>query len=207
MITQRSSNHAPRHLVVRAYAQRRARAAITLRPLAATVVATVIAGLVANAAARGNTDQIRDKVHRFQLRIPRAGWVTLPVDAKHTEPLRAMRSANGRQLLAISRVNFRNPMAWRRDRRFFRVVEQGLRGAADDYKRLHYRQRRVNRVPALDIVFEQSRAGAREVVAMRFLFFRRYTLTLAVTQAKREYRTKRRGTLALLRSFTPYLKR
>ncbi len=182
------------------------RVVVARAALALLLAGTWLGARDADANANADAETIRDKTHRYELRVPR-GWRTLPVDAAHTEPLRAMRSPDGRTLLAVSRVNFPNPMAWRSERQFFRVVEQGVRSAAPGYKRLRRKRRRLSRVPTLDLVFEQDRAGSREVVAMRLLFFRRYTLTLAISQPRRTYKRRRRATRKLLESFKPYLKR
>jgi hypothetical protein len=59
------------------------------------------------------------------------------------------------------------------------------------------------KVPALDIIY--GRDGDRdEVVLLRFLFFRRYALALAVTVQKRAYRRHKRALRTVQQSFTPF---
>jgi hypothetical protein len=115
------------------------------------------------------------------------------------------RHAGSGALLAITRMNLANPRAWRDDEDFFAEVEAGIESASQRYQRFHRRQQRVNKVPALDLGFRRDSERGREVVLMRFLFFRRYTLALALRVPAPAYRRHERAFRTLVTSFAPYL--
>ncbi|MEM9490192.1 MAG: hypothetical protein AAGC55_13675, partial [Myxococcota bacterium] len=114
-------------------------------------------------------------------------------------------------VLAISRVNYPNLAAWRSKTMpdYSREVENGLRAAVRDYRRIDQREHRLGRVPALDLAFRHGGERASDergewVVLMRFLFFRRYSLSLTLTMPADRYRRFRRAHRAVRDSFQPY---
>lgn len=115
------------------------------------------------------------------------------------------RHARSGALLAITRMNLDNPRAWRDDGDFFAEVEAGIEDTSPRYQRFHRRQQRVNKVPALDLGFRRDSERGREVVLMRFLFFRRYTLALALRVPARAYRRHERAFRTLVTSLAPYV--
>ena len=106
--------------------------------------------------------------------------------------------------LAIARMNYPNLGAWRRDKAFFAQVEAGLSETSPGFKRLYQNQMRIGKVPALDVTFRRKTNDGTEVVLMRFLFFRRYTLALTLSMPKRAYRRYRRTHRKLIENFVPY---
>ena len=107
--------------------------------------------------------------------------------------------------VVITRADYPNRGAWRQRAAFFEQVEDGLQASTPGYARLHRRQVRLDRVPAMDLVFRRRAGDQTEVVHMRFLFFRRYTLTLALVAPARVHRRHRRAYRKLVESFVPYL--
>lgn len=172
--------------------------------------ALAIAGMIASAIAlmAGHAVAgVRVAEHQFQL-DQLDGWSELPGaergDAANVLIVAGYRHAGG-ALLAITRMGLANPRAWGDDDDFFAEVEAGIESASARYQRFHRRQQRVNKVPALDLGFRRDTERGREVVLMRFLFFRRYTLALALRAPAPAYRRHERAFRALLESFTPYL--
>lgn len=157
------------------------------------------------AAAPAAAD-VRVSAHQFQ-HTDLGGWSALSVtghrdDAGTAEIVAAHRHATG-ALLAITRMNVPNQRAWRSDDDFFAEVESGVERASAGYDRFHRKQHRVGSVPALDLAFRQRGPRGREVVLMRFLFFRRYTLAFALRAPASAYRRHDRTWRALCESFAP----
>lgn len=174
----------------------RARAA--LLPMLAMLAAAGSAGL-----ARAN---VRVSAHQFQ-HADLDGWRELPVTGRQDDTATALVVAGHRHatgaLLAITRMNVPNQRAWRQDDDFFAEVEAGVERASAGYDRFHRKQHRVGSVPALDLAFRQRSPRGREIVLMRFLFFRRYTLAFALRAPAAAYRRHDRPWRALHESFTP----
>jgi hypothetical protein len=114
--------------------------------------------------------------------------------------------AESKQILTITRIDGPVLVA-RRDRpEFFAAIERGIRARAPNYRRKHKRLGQASNVPTLDLVFEyRDPEGTRMEVAMRFLFFRSYAMTAAVSGPYRDARPRRHSTGRLLESFRPYL--
>ena len=162
--------------------------------------------LVALAVAGLARADVRVSAHQFQ-HAELDGWSALLAagrrdHAETAEIVAGHRHASG-ALLAITRMNVPNQRAWRSDERFFAEVERGIERASAGYHRFHRKQHRVGSVPALDLAFRQRSARGREVVLMRFLFFRRFTLAFALRAPAAAYRRHDRTWRALHESFAP----
>jgi len=155
---------------------------------------------------------VRVAEHQFQIDEPASsdGWRELPAsergDAADVLIVAGYHHAGSGAVLAITRMAIANPRAWDDDDDdFFAEVEAGIESTSARYQRFHRRQQRVNKVPALDLGFRRDSERGREVVLMRFLFFRRYTLALALRVPAPAHRRHERAFRALLESFAPYL--
>lgn len=175
---------------------RRARAALLS---AVTLLAAAVAPAVAD---------VRVSAHQFQ-HADLDGWSEQPLAGRSDGPGTAQIVAGHRHpsgaRLAITRMNVPNQRAWRKDEDFFAEVERGVERASPGYDRFRREQHRVGGVPALDLAFRQRSPRGREVVLMRFLFFRRYTLAFALRAPASAYRRHDRTWRALHESFTPHV--
>jgi len=164
------------------------------------VIATASAAAVlafALVAAPATADVFRHDEHRFKL--------TIDDDFERDGEALLWRNGRAEQTLSITRINSSNHAAWRGKRSFFAGVETGVRSNAPGYRALKKRRGRLGRVPHLDLIFEYDADGDTKItVAMRFVFFRRYTLVLAVDTPARRYRKHRRAVRKLTKSFKPY---
>lgn len=175
---------------------------------------TVAAQGAQDGAAR---DAIQVAAHQYQLDLPVAWSPAAPasgdastsgatagtVTGSSAVLSRHAHDAGGARLV-ITRVAYPNPGAWSRKDAFFDQVEHGIRAAAPGCTRLQRRQHRLGRVPAMDVQLRRRMGHGAEVVHMRFLFFRRYTLTLTLAAPARGYRRHGRAYRALVDSFVPY---
>lgn len=170
--------------------------------------ALALAASLAAIAAGPAAADVRVAAHQYQLGALEA-WTELPAperdDAGDARIVAGYRHADSDALVAITRVEVANPRAWRSDEGFFDEVEAGVESASARFERFHERQQRVGAVPALDLGFRRDTERGREVVLMRFLFFRRYTLALALRAPARSWRRHQRTFRALVESFTPYV--
>ncbi len=160
--------------------------------------------LSAPARAGAAPDQaIENAEHRFRLPLS-ADWrpVAPAPGPEHIVASYANRATG--QSLVVTRIDFPNIDAWRNKRPYFTAVEAGFRAASTDYRRLRKRQRKLGRVPVMDLRFERRRAGARETVDVRVIFFRTYSLTLLVASPDRPPRRVARATRAMLTGFRPF---
>jgi hypothetical protein len=144
--------------------------------------------------------RLRSSEHRYQLALG-SDWI--PVSAAAPAIAGYRRPEHG-QLLTITRLDYPNTAAWRNAASFFDQVEAGVAATATGYRRL---SRSVSRdvLPLMDLWFQHQRGGTAETVAMRFLFFRAYTLILTVSTRSAAYPRQRRPVRKLLASFQPYL--
>jgi hypothetical protein len=173
------------------------------------VVTLALASALPTAIATSHAAaDVRVVEHQFELGAL-DGWSELPGgargDAGSLLMVAGYRHAGSGALLAITRMNLANPRAWRDDDDFFAEIESGIESASARYQRFHHRQQRVSKVPALDLGFRRDSERGREVVLMRFLFFRRYTLALALRVPAPAYRRHERALRTLVTSFAPYL--
>jgi hypothetical protein len=183
-------------------------ASASIAAIMATAMTAIMAtGMVAQAVA-----DVRVAEHQFELGAL-DGWSELPGrergDAGNLLDdviiVAGYRHAGSGALLAITRMNLANPRAWRDDGDFFAEVEAGIESTSARYQRFHRRQQRVDKVPALDLGFRRDTERGREVVLMRFLFFRRYTLALALRVPAPAHRRHERAFRTLVTSFAPYV--
>lgn len=146
-------------------------------------------------AARAET--FRHDDHRFEL--------ALGDDWQRDGDALTWRNPSTAQTLTITRIDSSNYAAWRGRRSFFTGVEQGVIDAAPGYRALRKRRGKLGRVPHLDLWFEYQPADSEPLaVAMRFVFFRRYTLVLAIDTPAERYRKQRARLRQLTKSFKPY---
>lgn len=170
---------------------------MTLR--AAALAAAAVLGWSTTGRADDAPPPVRDAENRYELHVP-DDWQSLAI----VDALLGAQAPDGAARLVVTRVDHPNRAAWRSERTFFSQVERGVARAADGYRRLHRRRGRLGRVPHLDLRFRRRTADGREVVAMRFLFFRRYSLILTVSTEADRARRQRRTVRRLVRSFVPY---
>jgi hypothetical protein len=175
-----------------------------MRGGALTLAGVLAAALLVGPAAA----EVRVAEHQFR-HADLDGWSEQPVrdrgDAGNVLIVAGHRHARSGAVLAITRMNLVSPRARDLEDAFFADVEAGIESASARYQRFHRRQQRVDRVPALDLGFRRDTDGGREVVLMRFLFFRRYTVALAVRVPDRAYRRHGRALRKLIESFEPYI--
>lgn len=168
-------------------------------------------------------DELRVAAHQFALAAPGTGWraVAQPRADEGAARADADADADGAALgpdarlllgfvhegwdatLAVSRVEVANFRAWRRKAAFFDEVEAGVEAAYPGYRRTQREQQRLGRVPALDLAYRE-RGGQRRLLRLRFLFFRRYTLALALRMPARTHARHERRLQALVDSFAPF---
>jgi hypothetical protein len=172
--------------------------------------ALALAGVLAAALVSSGraVAEVRVVEHQFR-HADLDGWSELPVrdrgDAGNLQVVAGHRHARSGAVLAITRMNLVSPRSRDHEEAFLAGVEDGIENASARYQRFHRRQQRVARVPALDLGFRRDSARGREVVLMRFLFFRRYTVALAVRVPARAYRRHERALRKLVESFEPYV--
>jgi hypothetical protein len=150
------------------------------------VVAAAAVLVAATLAAAGPVGQrVVDPELRYRVELP-MGWTRAPVAdppaaAPATRVVAVWRGVDGSELLVISRIAGPTEGAWRAQPGFFDAVERGVERGAAGYARLSRREHRIDGVPAMDLWYRGRGAeGAEVVVGMRFLFFRRGALALAV---------------------------
>jgi hypothetical protein len=153
-------------------------------------------------SAIAHTGELTDGKHRYQVELPDGFSLhenlaegTL---ARYGDPERAID-------VAIARVDYPNSPAWRDDDRFFDNVESGIRGATKRYKRIAKKRRHLGKVPTLDLWFSRQSDRARDVVATRFLFFRRYTLVLSIAMSEEAHKRHKKLAAGIIDSFEPFL--
>lgn len=192
------------------------RAGLTVGLVVGLAVGLVLATARAAAEDGAARDAIQVAAHQYQLDLP-AGWSPASGDAAASDAATTAGTVTGSSAvlsryahdaggarLVITRVAYPNPGAWSRKDAFFDEVEHGIRAAAPGCTRMQRRQHRLGRVPAMDVQFRRRMGNGAEVVHMRFLFFRRYTLTLTLAAPARGYRRLGRAYRALVDSFVPY---
>lgn len=159
------------------------------------------------AAAPGEDDSesvTRGAGHRYQLTMP-GGWTATDPAGAPADVLAGYRHHDSGARVVITRADYPNPAAWRQQTAFFEQVEAGLQASTPGYARLHRRQMRLDRIPAMDLGFRRRAGGGAEVVHMRFLFFRRYTLALVLVAPVHAHRRHQHAYRKLIDGFVPYL--
>ncbi len=147
--------------------------------------------------APAGAEPVRHPEDRWELELPES-WTRRGDDQVWANP------DTGQQLV-VHRIDGPGTPAWRGRKDFFDGIEAGVSRTASGYKRLKRSTGKVGRVPTMDLWFRYDAAdGAEVTVAMRYLFFRRYAVVLAVDTPRQSARRHRRGTRHLLRSFRPW---
>lgn len=171
---------------------------------AATLVAALALSLAAPRAAQAQVE-LEDSSNYFTLSLP-VGWQAATPVAGTESIITAFVAPGSERELAVTRVDYPNRAAGRDPSTFFAQVEAGLQRSSPGYTRLARKQRRFAHVRVLDLTFRHSPAQRdAEVMAIRFLFFRTFSLSLAVAGKASRYRRQRRSTQAILASFRPHL--
>jgi hypothetical protein len=149
-------------------------------------------------APPSHADTIKNKGAYFQLHLP-AGWRRIKASPGSEKLLVSYRDGSG-QVLAVVQASHPNRGAWRNRKEFFDHVEAGFKKATTGYKQLYRRVRKLGRVPSMEIDFTHEREGRTEMVMVKIIFFRTFTLSLSI--AGDGSHRKRNNTV--LRSFKPY---
>jgi hypothetical protein len=119
-----------------------------------------------------------------------------------TRLLGSYRHAGG-ALLAIARIDYPNPAAWKDDKAFFAEVEAGLARDTAGYQKRAVKRRTLEGVPALDLTFRRRIDGGEETVAMRILFYRNYSLAATAAVSTRLWRKQHGAIERAIKSFAP----
>jgi len=166
----------------------------------------LVAACMALAPALASARPYRSEANYVQLELPDdLELAALPVEAGEGTTLVA--AFRGPSLsAAITRVDAPNRRAWRKDARFFQEVEEGLAKSVSGYKRLHRRQHKLGKVPALDLNFRRQHANRPDEVVARFLFFRTFTITLMVAVPAKAAGRARAHAVELRETLKPYFK-
>ena len=152
---------------------------------------------LAAGAARAEPHAYQHDTDRFQLALSVA-WVK--VEGAH-----AWTNASTGQTAIVTRTNVRNDAAWRNRKSFFDAIEKGVRDGAKDFRSIRVRRGKAGRVPTLDLWFSYAAPDGQDVVvAMRFLFFHAYAVTLAIDTPKAKFKGQRRALEKTAKSFRPY---
>jgi hypothetical protein len=178
---------------------------VTLRVAARIALAAAIAvGAAGTAAADASSTAAPLDLPDTpaELTLP-AGWqpLALPPTAA-VPPLGAWHHPSGATLV-VTRAAAPNPDAWREKTRAAHAeeVEAGTRAAVPRYQRRERRLLEVAGVPALELSFRRAVGAAgkeREVVSIRFLFFRTHTVSVAIAVPEARWRKARAVTKAAL---------
>jgi hypothetical protein len=130
-----------------------------------------------------------------ELTLP-AGWTPLPLPpTAAVAPLGAWHHPSGATLV-VTRAAAPNPDAWREKTRAAHAeeVEAGTRAAAPRYQRRERRLLDVAGVPAMELSFRRAVGASgreREVVSIRFLFFRTHTVSVAIAVPEKRWNRAR----------------
>lgn len=157
------------------------------------------AAVAAGAAAPAAAGEIVDPSNHFRLELG-AGW-SADQSAEPGETLLVARHGSGSAVAVLTRSNHPNLPAWRTQAHYFDDVVAGLRAATAGFKLVSRRQGRVGtsrKVPFLDVTYRRRHPSAPHV-ATRFLFYRTFTLILAVASDA----ARRRSAAAVAQSLAP----
>ena len=176
-----------------------------MRARVAAAVAVAVAVALPALVATAGSAKINNAKQHYKLTLSDA-WTVVDIDANDEGRLAGF-TADGGAIAAVTRVSYPNIDARRRKTKkaFFALVEKGVEQSATAYERLHRKQSTSGSVPFLDITYRHERAdGTKEVVFLRFLFHRTYSLSLVVTIPDEAYKAGRRAHNKLITSFKPY---
>ncbi len=165
-------------------------------------VALVILGLTS--AQLVHAEDVADRKQRYRFALG-SGWLAVDVGEASQTPLIGYQHKRG-AVLTVNRVDYPNIPAWRKSTRtpYYDQIERGVRERVTRYKRLKRTALHKGKVPVLDLVFRHRTDAGEHVVIMRFLFYRRYSVSLSVSVPAREYKRRKRALLGLRDSFQPY---
>ena len=153
------------------------------------------------AVGPASAETIKDEKHRYRLELP-SGFAAVSRTAEGT--VASYRDNKRGIRLSIARVSYPNRAAWRKKKAFFESVEAGVKDAVTDYKRLSRKRLKLGRVPAMDLWLSREAEDDTDIAAVRFVFFRTYTVVLSVAMTREAYQAHRRRVEAMLTSFEPY---
>jgi hypothetical protein len=107
--------------------------------------------------------------------------------------------------MSLSRIGFPSLAAWRKNERkaFIESVVEGARDSAKDFRKKAQKSQRVGGVPALDPHFTRTGDQGPELVWMRFLFYRRYSIVASSSTPAAASREQRRKAIDFTRSLKP----
>jgi hypothetical protein len=148
---------------------------------------------------------IESREHRYRLTLDSA-WRARPAPAGSLAPLSGYEHDRSGALLAVSRIEYPNAAAWRQRTRdaYYDTIVAGIENSTPGYLLMERGASMQGPVPALDLVYRRGDARNHEVVVLRFLFFRRYALALALAVPERAYRGHKRALRAVQQSFSPF---
>lgn len=174
-------------------------------PGVAVVIITAALGFAAALAVAAPEPRIvRVPDSPAELRLDER-WQPLPLPPGAADPpLGAWRHPSGATLV-LTRTAAPATDAWRdKDRAAWAAdVEAGVRAASPGYQRRERKLRDVAGVPTLDLRFRRKAGGAVEVVAMRFLFLRTHTATIAIAVPDARWSAARSAVEAAIAGFAP----
>jgi hypothetical protein len=176
------------------------------QPLARSPAHWLLALLLLALPARARAERaVENREHRYRLDVDSV-WRARPAPAGSLAPLAGYEHDRSGALLAVSRINYPNAAAWRQRTRdaYHDAVVAGIEKSTPGYQLMERRASLQGAVPALDLTYRRREARGNEVVLLRFLFFRRYALALAVTVPERGYRGHKRALRAVQQSFAPF---
>jgi hypothetical protein len=176
-----------------------------IKSAVALAIAVASALAAATAAAEPAAPRIVDLPETpAELRLD-AAWQDAPLPAGVPDaPVGVWRHPSG-AVLVVTRVAAPNGDAWRDATRaaYADDVEAGVRSAVPGYRRRSRAVRDLRGVPALDLSFRRTVDGTVEVVAMRVVFFRNYSVTATVAVPDAQWNRARRATEAAIAAFAP----
>jgi hypothetical protein len=168
--------------------------------IAIAAMAVALPSLVA-----AGTSRVKNAEQHYQLKLSDT-WTAIEI-ADNDEGRLAGYTHDSGAILAITKVAFPNIDARRTKTKkaFFARVEKGVEDAAKDYERLHRKQSKSGRVPLFDLTYRHERAdGTSEVVYLRFIFHRTYSVSLAIAIPDEAYKANKKANAKLVKTFKPY---
>lgn len=161
---------------------------------------TALTALLAIAASGAIAQPVKDAKNHFQVGDVK-GWDVKAVDNSASDNERLVATAthsSGQARAAVIRVTYPNTPAWRKKKYYFDEVVRGLGAATDGFVLVSRKRSKIGKVPVLDVRYRRKHESAPHV-AVRFVFFRTFTL-IASASANR---AQRRAASQLARSLLP----
>ena len=164
---------------------------------------------LASGAQADSKDQVKNRKHRFQLTLG-SGWTEVAQPEESRTPLVGWLHRRTRATLAINRVDHPNLQAWRKKNReaYYQEIEKGVMEQLADYERIAFRMQHIKKIPVFELSFRHrgARDGRRQssrLVMMRFIFYRRYSLSMSLSIPERTFKRKKRIFKRVRDSFVP----